>query len=65
MVDDGLLIFNRQATLHQMSMIYHHVTVLPWSTFRLNLSVTTPSNADYDGDEMDLHLLQSVGTKVE
>ncbi|CAF5122523.1 unnamed protein product, partial [Rotaria sp. Silwood1] len=32
---------------------------------RLNLSVTTPYNADFDGDEMNLHLPQSIEAKAE
>jgi DNA-directed RNA polymerase II subunit RPB1 len=65
MMDDDLVVFNRQPTLHKMSMMSHRVKILPWSTFRLNLSVTTPYNADFDGDEMNLHLPQSVETKAE
>ena len=65
MMDDDLVVFNRQPTLHKMSMMSHRVKVLPWSTFRLNLSVTSPYNADFDGDEMNLHLPQSVETKAE
>ena len=34
----------------------HWVKVLPGSTFRLNLAVTTPYNADFDGDEMNMHV---------
>uniref|UniRef100_A0A914RME2 DNA-directed RNA polymerase n=1 Tax=Parascaris equorum TaxID=6256 RepID=A0A914RME2_PAREQ len=41
------------------------IIILPWSTFRMNLSVTTPYNADFDGDEMNLHLPQSLETKAE
>ena len=48
-----------------MSMMGHRVKVLPWSTFRLNLSVTTPYNADFDGDEMNLHLPQTEEAKAE
>ena len=65
MHDDDVVIFNRQPTLHKMSMMCHKVKVLPWSTFRLNLSVTTPYNADFDGDEMNLHLPQSLETRAE
>ncbi|XP_033117859.1 DNA-directed RNA polymerase II subunit RPB1-like [Anneissia japonica] len=65
MVTGDLVVFNRQPTLHKMSMMGHRVKVLPWSTFRLNLSVTTPYNADFDGDEMNLHLPQSLDTKAE
>lgn len=43
----------------------HRVRVMPYSTFRLNLSVTSPYNADFDGDEMNLHVPQSHETRAE
>ena len=57
--DGDYVIFNRQPSLHKMSMMGHRVRVMPYSTFRLNLSVTTPYNADFDGDEMNMHVPQS------
>ncbi|ORY05979.1 beta and beta-prime subunits of DNA dependent RNA-polymerase [Basidiobolus meristosporus CBS 931.73] len=60
-----VVIFNRQPSLHKMSMMGHKVRVMPYSTFRLNLSVTSPYNADFDGDEMNMHVPQSEETKVE
>lgn len=60
-----VIVFNRQPTLHKMSMMGHRIRVLPWSTFRFNLSVTTPYNADFDGDEMNLHVPQSLETRAE
>lgn len=48
-----------------MSMMGHRVKVLPWSTFRMNLSCTSPYNADFDGDEMNLHVAQSMETRAE
>ena len=48
-----------------MSLMGHRVKVFPWSTFRLNLSVTTPYNADFDGDEMNMFVPQSLETKAE
>lgn len=65
MQDGDIIVFNRQPTLHKMSMMGHRVKVLPWSTFRMNLSVTTPYNADFDGDEMNLHLPQTLETRAE
>jgi len=44
-------------------MMGHKVKVLPWSTFRMNLSDTSPYNADFDGDEMNLHVPQSMETR--
>ena len=63
--DGDLVIFNRQPTLHKMSMMGHRVKVLPWSTFRMNLSDTSPYNADFDGDEMNLHVMQTMETRAE
>mmetsp|Transcript_19470 Transcript_19470/g.18592 ORF Transcript_19470/g.18592 Transcript_19470/m.18592 type:complete len:159 (-) Transcript_19470:3436-3912(-) len=48
-----------------MSLMGHRVKVLPFYTFRLNLSVTTPYNADFDGDEMNMHVPQSFETMAE
>ena len=50
---------------HLRSLMGHRVKVLPYSTFRLNLSVTTPYNADFDGDEMNMHVPQSYETMAE
>ncbi|CAM6002514.1 unnamed protein product [Sphagnum balticum] len=47
--DGDYVLFNRQPTLHRMSMMGHRVRILPYNTFRLNLSVCTPYNADFDG----------------
>jgi DNA-directed RNA polymerase II subunit RPB1 len=58
MIDGDLVLFNRQPSLHKMSIMGHRVRIMPYSTFRLNLSVTTPYNADFDGDEMNMHLPQ-------
>ena len=65
MQNGDFVIFNRQPSLHKMSMMGHRVHILPYSTFRLNLSVTTPYNADFDGDEMNMHLPQSLESKSE
>jgi DNA-directed RNA polymerase II subunit RPB1 len=64
-VDNDYVIFNRQPSLHKESMMGHRVKVMPYSTFRLNLSVTSPYNADFDGDEMNLHVPQSEETRAE
>ncbi len=54
--DGDVVLFNRQPSLHKMSIMGHLAKVLDWSTFRLNLSCTAPYNADFDGDEMNLHV---------
>ncbi|KAI5171360.1 DNA-directed RNA polymerase II subunit RPB1 [Nematocida sp. LUAm3] len=60
-----IVLFNRQPSLHKMSMMAHRAKVMKYSTFRLNLSVTSPYNADFDGDEMNLHLPQSLPAQTE
>lgn len=64
-IDGDFIIFNRQPSLHKESMMGHRVRVMPYSTFRLNLSVTSPYNADFDGDEMNLHVPQTEETRAE
>lgn len=63
--DGDIVLFNRQPTLHRMSMMGHRVKVLPYNTFRLNVSVTAPYNADFDGDEMNAHIPQSYEAATE
>ena len=65
LLDGDVVLFNRQPSLHKESMMGHRVRVMPFSTFRLNLSVTTPYNADFDGDEMNLHVPQSEESRAE
>ena len=59
------ILFNRQPSLHKMSMMCHRVIVMPYQTFRLNVLVTPPYNADFDGDEMNLHCPQNIQTMSE
>ncbi|MBM3229670.1 DNA-directed RNA polymerase subunit A', partial [Candidatus Parvarchaeota archaeon] len=55
----------RQPSLHRCSIMCHEVKVLPGKTLRLNPSVNPPYNADFDGDEMNLHVIQSEEARVE
>jgi len=63
--DGDVAIFNRQPSLHRMSIMAHYVKVLPYKTFRLHLTVCPPYNADFDGDEMNLHIPQSEEAQTE
>lgn len=65
LVDGDVVLFNRQPSLHKASMMCHRVRVLPYSTFRLNVSATKPYNADFDGDEMNMHVPQSIASATE
>ncbi|MEW6009989.1 MAG: DNA-directed RNA polymerase subunit A' [Euryarchaeota archaeon] len=63
--DGDIVLFNRQPSLHRMSMMAHEVRVLPYKTFRLNLCVCPPYNADFDGDEMNMHVFQTEESRAE
>ena len=63
--DGDFLLFKRQPNLHKMSIMGHRIKIMPYSTFRLNLSVRSPYNADFDGDEMNMHYPQSFETRAE
>ena len=65
LLDNDYVLFNRQPSLHKMSMMAHRVRVMKGNTFRLNISVTPPYNADFDGDEMNCHAPQSVSSMIE
>jgi DNA-directed RNA polymerase subunit A' len=63
--DGDIVLFNRQPSLHRMSIMAHRVRVMEGKTFRLNPAVCPPYNADFDGDEMNLHVPQTEEAKAE
>ncbi|MFC7075449.1 DNA-directed RNA polymerase subunit A' [Haloarcula halophila] len=65
LVDGDIIVFNRQPSLHRMSIMAHEVVVMPYKTFRLNTTVCPPYNADFDGDEMNMHALQNEEARAE
>ncbi|MBU3896922.1 MAG: DNA-directed RNA polymerase subunit A' [Nanoarchaeota archaeon] len=60
-----VVLFNRQPSLHRMSIMAHKVKITPWRTFTMNVCVCPPYNADFDGDEMNLHVLQTEEARAE
>ncbi len=65
LLDGDIALFNRQPSLHRMSIMGHRVKVLPGKTFRIHLATTVPYNADFDGDEMNLHVPQTEEAQAE
>jgi DNA-directed RNA polymerase subunit A' len=65
LADGDIVLFNRQPSLHRMSIMSHRVKVMPYKTFRLNPAVCPPYNADFDGDEMNLHVPQNEEARAE
>ena len=66
MMDGDPILFNRQPTLHRMSMMCHLAKIMKQGdTFRMNVADTKPYNADFDGDEMNLHMPQDIESETE
>ncbi len=66
LLDGDITFFNRQPSLHKMSMMCHYAKVMSrGNTFRLNVNVTPPYGADFDGDEMNLHVPQTPEAAIE
>ncbi|MBT3262639.1 DNA-directed RNA polymerase subunit A' [Candidatus Woesearchaeota archaeon] len=65
LINGDQALFNRQPSLHRMSLMCHRVKVLPGRSFRMNPSVCNPYNADFDGDEMNLHVPQTEEARAE
>jgi len=63
--DHDIILFNRQPSLHRISIMAHRVRVMTGKTFRLNECVCKPYNADFDGDEMNIHIPQSQKARAE
>ncbi|PFH50553.1 hypothetical protein AMATHDRAFT_75536 [Amanita thiersii Skay4041] len=64
-VDGDIVLFNRQPSLHKLSIMCHRAKIRPWRSFRLNECVCGPYNADFDGDEMNLHVPQTEEARTE
>ncbi len=63
--DGDILLFNRHPSLHRGSLMAHYVRVLHGRTFRLHPAVAAPYNADFDGDEMNIHSPQTEEARAE
>ncbi|CAD7700847.1 unnamed protein product [Ostreobium quekettii] len=63
--DGDIVLFNRQPSLHRNSIMAHKAKVKPWRTLRFNECVCSPYNADFDGDEMNIHLPQTQEARTE
>jgi DNA-directed RNA polymerase subunit A' len=63
--DGDIVLFNRHPSLHRASLMAHYVKVLPHKTFRLHPAVAFPYNADFDGDEMNIHVPQTEEARAE
>lgn len=63
-----VVLLNRQPTLHKQSMMAHRIKVInneDLMTFGLSVAATPPYNADFDGDEMNIFIPQSLQSRIE
>ena len=68
LIDGDIVLFNRQPSLHKYSIMAHYVKVInnsKYASLRLNVGTTTPYNADYDGDEMNIFIPRSEQSRIE
>lgn len=59
LIDGDYVLLNRQPTLHKASMQAFKIIIKPIKTLKMNLAMTKAYNADFDGDEMNIHVPQS------
>ena len=59
------VLFNRHPSLHRASLMSHFARLLPGRTFRLHPGTAAPYNADFDGDEMNIHVPQTEEAMAE
>ena len=65
LTDGDYVLLNRQPTLHKASMLAKKILIKPGKTLRFNLAATKPFNADFDGDEMNIHVPQTLESQAE
>ncbi|MEM0465683.1 MAG: DNA-directed RNA polymerase subunit A' [Candidatus Pacearchaeota archaeon] len=65
LIDGDVVLFNRHPSLHKASLMAHFVKVLPYKTFRIHPAAAPPYNADFDGDEMNIHVPQTEEARAE
>lgn len=65
LIDKDIVLFNRQPSLHRMSIMSHIARIMPWRTLRFNECDCSPYNADFDGDEMNIHVPQTEEARIE
>ena len=63
--NNDIVLLNRQPTLHKGSMLAQRIKIIPGKTIRMNLAITKTFNADFDGDEMNIHAPSNPESETE
>jgi len=65
-LDNGdKVIVNRQPTLHKHGMVAGDAILTPHNTIRFPPSAVKGPNADFDGDDMNIYCVRTIGTDIE
>jgi DNA-directed RNA polymerase beta' subunit len=65
-IEDGdILLVNRQPTLYKYSFIGDRVKLVDRKTLGIHMTETKMRNADFDGDEGNIHVIQAMDARVE
>jgi DNA-directed RNA polymerase beta' subunit len=65
LIDGDAVCLNRQPSLHRLSYMAHKVRRVHMEAVTMALAVMPPYNADCDGDEINVHVLQSLPAQAE
>ena len=65
MTDGDVVLVNRQPTLYKYSMVGNLVKKVPRKNIGIHMTETKMRNADFDGDEINIHVIQELGARVE
>lgn len=63
--DGDVVLVNRQPTLYKYSMIGNFIKIVPRKTIGLHMTETKMRQADFDGDEANIHVIQGIDARVE
>jgi len=65
LVNGDYIILNRQPTIHKFGIMGHEVIIGKSSSIKINPNAASPYNADFDGDEMNVHVPQTEAARRE
>jgi len=60
-----IILVNRYPSLHKPSIMAGYTKIISTRNIQINLSLTTPLHADFDGDELNIHVPQTIEAIAE
>lgn len=65
LMDGDVVLANRQPTLYKYSMVGNIVKITNKKTLGIHMCETKMRNADFDGDDINIHVVQDLDARVE